>query len=159
MKKLLLSILFATAATALYAQGYIDKLTRKIPGEGSVTVVQDQRLSNIINALAPLVGVTEERTDDEFSMQVVRRKKVAGYRVQMFWGNAQRSDQQRAQRIGSQVTAVFPELQAYTSFDSPHWRCRVGDFTTREEAAKYLPKLRRISSDAMIVRSEIFILQ
>lgn len=159
MKKLLLSILFATTVFGAQAQGYIDQITRKKAGEGTVTVVQDQRLSNIINALAPQTLVTEEHSGDEFSMQVVRRKKVRGYRVQMFWGNAQRSDQQRAQRIGNQVTAVFPELQAYTSFESPHWRCRVGDFVTREEAAKYLPKLRRISSDAMIVRSEIFILQ
>ena len=85
--------------------------------------------------------------------------RVRGYRVQMFWGNSSRADQQKADRIGTQVTTIFPELKYYTSFDSPHWRCRVGDFVSREEANKYLKKLRRISKDAMIVRSEIFVYQ
>ncbi len=156
LRKYILTLAALLAAAAVDAQGFIDHVESSAAGEGSVSVVQDQRLTNIINGQA---GLDDVKENDDFDVQVVRRQKVRGYRVQMFWGGSSRADQQKAQRIGTQVTSVFPELEAYTTFDSPHWRCRVGNFTTRQEAAQYLTKLRRISKDAMIVRSEVFVYQ
>lgn len=154
----LLTVCLFALATSASAQTPTQRLERRVGGQGVVTITQDQRLTNLIDGFQPVLQETEV-SDDEFSVQTVLRKKARGYRVQVFWGNARRSDQQRAQHMGEQVTALFPELQAYTTFDSPHWRCRVGDFTTRAEAAKYLKRLRRISPDAMIVQSEIYVYQ
>ena len=85
-------------------------------------------------------------------------QRVKGYRIQVFFGSNQRSDQTKAQQVGSKLTHSFPELRAYTSFESPHWRCRVGDFTNREEANSYLRKIKaRGFSEAIIVRSEIYV--
>lgn len=157
MKRFYLVFFFSfLMAVTMQAQGFVEHLESDQTGQGRVTLIQDERLTAILNGQS----LREEvKKDEDFDMQKGRLKKVRGYRVQMFWGNSSRADQQKADRIGTQVSTIFPELKYYTSFDSPHWRCRVGDFITREEANKYLSKLRRISKDAMIVRSEIFVYQ
>ena len=67
-------------------------------------------------------------------------------------------DQTQAQRIGTRVMGMFPELRAYTSFVSPHWICRIGDFTTYEDASAYMRKIKsRGISEAMVVKSEIYV--
>lgn len=157
MTRLILTLGLLFAAVLSYAQTPTQRLERRVEGQGVVTLSQDQRLANLVDGVAPIVEASDK--SDDFSVQTVLRKKKSGFRIQMYWGNAARADQQNAERIGNQVTAIYPELQAYVSFDTPHWRCRVGDFATREEAAKYLNRLRRIRSDAMIVKSEIFVFQ
>ena len=37
-----------------------------------------------------------------------------------------------ADRVASRVKEYFPELSVYTSFISPRWLCRVGDFRSIE---------------------------
>ena len=157
MKRFYLVFFFSfLVVVTMQAQGFVEHLESAQTGQGRVTLIQDERLTAILNGQS----LREEvKKDEDFDMQRGRLKKVRGYRVQMFWGNSSRADQQKADRIGTQVSTIFPELKYYTSFDSPHWHCRVGDFITREEANKYLSKLRRISKDAMIVRSEIFVYQ
>lgn len=161
MRKIFLTLILLTQAAGLelFAQRFTDHLQQKKAGQGSVVLIQDLRLTDILNGVQTVTDKTDEEPTEEAGVQTGRKKKVRGYRIQMYWGNSQRSDQQKANQIGAQVSSTYPELQAYTTFESPHWRCRVGDFATREEAAEYLFKLRRISSDAMIVRSEIFIYQ
>ena len=40
----------------------------------------------------------------------------------------------------------------------PHWICRVGDFTNREDASAYMHKIKsRGISEAMVVKSEIYV--
>lgn len=151
-------LLSMATSTAIAQDTPTQRLERRVEGQGVVTITQDQRLTNLVDGITP-IEVQSDKQENDFTVQTVQRKKMRGYRIQMYWGNARRSDQIRADRIGEQVVAIFPELQAYTSFDSPHWRCRVGDFSSREEAAKYLTRLRRISADAMIVPSEIFVYQ
>jgi hypothetical protein len=99
------------------------------------------------------------RSNNDFDVRTGARRRLRGFRIQMFWGNSLRTDQLRAKRLGDKVTGAFPELKAYVSFQQPHWRCRVGDFKTRAGAARYLDKMRKIAPEAMIVRSEIIIYQ
>lgn len=99
------------------------------------------------------------RSNNDFDVRTGARRRLRGFRIQMFWGNSLRTDQLRAKRLGDKVTGAFPELKAYVSFQQPHWRCRVGDFKTRAGAARYLEKMRKIAPEAMIVRSEIIIYQ
>lgn len=141
------------------AQTFSAHLTHSNPGEGVVTLNQDQRLSNMVDYGVEGVqaATTDTGTDDTDPTTPGKRKKAVGYRIQVYWGNAQRDDREQAQRMAARVTALYPELAAYTSFRSPHWCCRVGDFSTRSEAADYLSKMRRLSSEAMIVKSEIYV--
>ncbi len=164
-------LLFACFANAQVR--FIDNLTRVVAGQGKVTVSQDERLTDIIN------GDRQKNTDNESDKEVDKEKeeedtdnpalvtptgkktKVRGYRVQIYWGGSTRSDQSRAQHAANQAMTLFPEYKAYTSFESPHWRCRVGDFKERHEAVEALRELKKagIAREAMIVRSEIFIYQ
>lgn len=157
--------IFFMSIQAVAQTNFMEHLESKVNGQGTVTVLQDQRLANLVNGNEILNGnagqqpVQEGEEDDLPIVNKGTKVKVRGYRIQVYWGGSQRTDQSRAQHAGTMVTNAFPELQAYTSFESPHWRCRVGDFTTRQEAAEYLQKLCDINmgNDAMIVRSEIFI--
>lgn len=164
-RPLIAAALALVACLPARAQNFTDHLTAPGgTGTGTVTLTQDQRLTNLINYGIPTTHAAQNdtgTTDDNNSPATSQtaKKKMRGFRIQMFWGNAQRSDQEKADRIGERVTALYPELEAYTDFSSPHWRCRVGDFTTRDEAAEYLPKLRKLSADAMIVISEIYVEQ
>ncbi len=127
---------------------------QKSSGKGTVKVVQDQRLTNFVNgdyydpAEREVVEVTK----------VVQKTKVRGYRIQVYWGGNKQSEKGKAQAAGYKVTSLFPELEAYTSFESPHWRCRVGDFANQQEANEYLAKIKKakIATDPIVVKSEIY---
>ena len=151
-------------------------------GYGKVVIEQDVRLDSIVNGqvIVPSVLETKVKVDKPITPDMHKttkskvsevlplgqrlsgatyREKVKGYRIQVYFGGNQRGDQAKAQQMGNKVTARFPELKAYTSFESPHWRCRVGDFTSREDAGPYISRLRSAGfcPDATIVRSEIYI--
>lgn len=160
--KLALAVVAFLACQGVGAQVFTDHLTAQGgEGTGTVTITQDQRLTNRINnGVTPtIVTLADSAGNNNGATAQVPKKKMRGFRIQMYWGNAQRSDQKKAEQMGERVTALYPELEAYTDFSSPHWRCRVGDFTSRDQAAEYLPKLRQLSSDAMIVISEIYVEQ
>ena len=162
MKRLLsltLSIFLCTLTMS--AQGFIDHLTSKAAGQGTVTVHQDTLLDDLVNGKKQYVPEKKEERKDFPTIQTGKKMKARGYRIQVFWGGSARIDQTNAQRMGTRVITLFPELQAYTTFESPNWRCRVGDFVTRQEAADYLKKLKdaKLTDDAIIVKSEVIIYQ
>lgn len=167
MRKLLFIAMSCLMATQMLAQQkFMPELQSQKAGQGKVTVIQDPRLSDIINndidVYPEVVKVEEPKENTKVegmgAITEGRRMKVKGYRIQVYWGGSQRSDQTKAIRAGSRVTSMFPELQAYTTFESPHWRCRVGDFRERKEAADYLAKLRKAKVEgAMVVKSEILV--
>lgn len=171
MNKLTHIFIFLLFACAVSAQTkFIDRLTRVVAGQGRVTVNQDKRLTDLINEETSQpsaeannkVEKDKEEEEDETPALVTptgKKTKVRGYRVQIYWGGSNRTDQARAQRAANQVATLFPQYKAYTSFESPHWRCRVGDFTDRHDAVEALRQLKKagIASEAMIVRSEVFI--
>lgn len=150
-----------------FAQTFTEKLTRKVEGQGTVTLTQDQRITDLINGngttrpSSPTSTADRKTGSDDDTLPGIptgKKTKVRGFRIQVYWGGSLRTDQSKAQMAGTKVTNLFPELQAYTSFESPHWRCRVGDFLTREEASEYFDKLREagLAGEAMIVRSEVY---
>lgn len=87
------------------------------------------------------------------------RVRQTGYRIQIFTGGNSHQDKAKAYNIGAKCRKAFPELSAYPRFMSPRWICRVGDFRTREEAHKYIGKIRAkgISREAHIVRCEVLL--
>lgn len=85
------------------------------------------------------------------------RHKARGYRICIFTGGNSRTDKQKAIEMGNKCKAKFPELASYPSFEAPRWVTHVGDFKTREEASKYVSKIRRtrITYEVRIVASEV----
>lgn len=85
------------------------------------------------------------------------RHKARGYRICIFTGGNSRADKIKAIQMGNKCRRKFGELAAYTSFEPPRWVTHVGDFKTRQEAQKYVVRIRRahISYEVRIVASEV----
>lgn len=103
-------------------------------------------------------GTTEAevRTADPRPKVMGNSYKVNGYRVQAFAGGNTRADKQKAQRIGNDIKASYPDEPVYVHFYSPRWICRVGNYRTYEEAHKMLLELRELGyKQALIVKGKI----
>jgi len=144
------------------AQNFVDHLTSKSAGQGTVTVHQDSILNDMVNGKKQFTSEKkEDKRESDVGIKSGKKNKARGYRIQVYWGGSTRADETKAQRAGSQVASVFPELSVYTDFVSPNWRCRVGDFATHQEANEYLNKLKsaRLVQGAIVVKSEVFVYQ
>ncbi len=158
-----LFLLFAilTCTITMSAQTFTDHLESKIVGQGTVTVHQDPILEDMVNGKKQFVTEKKEDKKDASYTQTGKKIKARGYRIQVYWGGSTRADKTKAQHAGLRISNKFPELQTYTTFESPNWRCRVGDFVTYQEATDYLQKFKdaKLSQGAIIVKSEVFIYQ
>lgn len=143
MKKLgLLLLLFVV--TNVQAQNIVKSLERDVPGQGKVTIHQDANIE-------ALLGVERTVTGEQ---NVI---KIAGFRIQVYAGNNSRNARSEAQGVAMRVKTYFPELKVYTSFTSPRWLCRVGDFRTIEEADDMMRKLKGTGAfkEVSIVKEQI----
>ena len=145
--------IISSSFSSLGAQTFSQKLTTRT--NGTVTLHQDQRLTNIIDGVSTPAG----GDDEQASIHTGKKTKVKGWRILMFRGDSSPKAHEEAKSIGSRVSALFPELKYYVDYTAPTRRCRVGDFRSREKAEEYLEKIREagLGKDAMIVKSEIFI--
>ncbi|MBO4565056.1 MAG: SPOR domain-containing protein [Bacteroidaceae bacterium] len=170
----LIAFVFMVATATMKAQTtFVERVQSEVEGQGMFEVEQDPRLTAIVNGeevvpssiatTSKVSAITTENkvrqdADDLRGKASGLHQKVRGYRVQVFFGGSQRSEESQAKRVGTRVTSMFPELRAYTSFASPHWRCRVGDFIKHEDATAYMHKIKaRGISEAMVVKSEIYV--
>ncbi len=74
----------------------------------------------------------------------------AGYRVQVFSSNAQRTAKDESLNIERRLRSAFPGYGVYRTYASPFWKVRIGDFRTLEDAQRFrtelikaFPELRR----------------
>ena len=150
----------AAIPAAMNAQGHFtDQLQANVEGQGTITLDQDPLLYDILNGIIDIPS-TVSTTSKVAAITTATKvhQKVRGYRVQVYFGGNQRANQTQAQKVGSKVTGMFPELRAYTTFESPHWRCRVGDFITYDDASAYMHKIKAKGiAEAMVVKSEIYV--
>ncbi len=77
----------------------------------------------------------------------VRGTTRPGYRIQVFDDNNARTAKREAQSRKSRMESRFPEYRAYISFNSPYWRLKVGDFTSRSEAEAAMAAIRQAFPD------------
>ena len=114
-----------------------------MPGQGKVTIHQDPS----IEALVGVVNPAGER-------KVI---KTSGYRVQAYAGNNTRQAMNEAHQVGERIKERFPDLPVYTTFNSPRWLCRVGDFQSIEEADAMMRTMRAtgVFKEVSIVRDQI----
>lgn len=109
-----------------------------------------QQQDDTLTQTRPLVADTIVRTG--------RTRHVMGWRVQVYSGGNSRSDRVKAERMGSQVKAMFPELQVYVKFRSPRWLCRVGNFRDYAEASKIKNDIKQMGFEsATVVKDSIVV--
>lgn len=147
MKKLgLVLICFLGTAMGMQAQNIVKSLEQDVPGQGKVTIHQDPQIE-------ALIGTQSLATGEQKVL------KVSGFRVQVYAGNNSRKARNEANSIAAKVKEYFPDLKVYTSFSSPRWLCRVGDFRSIEEADAMMRKLKAtgVFKEVAIVREQITI--
>ncbi len=66
----------------------------------------------------------------------------AGYRVQVFSSNEQRTAKNRAQQIEKSLRFAFPSHGVYRVYSSPFWKVRIGDFRTQAEAREFMQSVK-----------------
>lgn len=102
----------------------------------TIHVIQPAALTGLLDGGAVSAeepeDVSENETDSEVSGNVSHR--AAGYRVQVFSDNNQRTAKGEARSKESQIREAFPEYGTYIVYNSPFWRLKVGDFKTQHEA-------------------------
>ena len=160
MKRFLsITLTLFLCAITMSAQDFITHITSNVAGQGTVTVHQDTLLDAIVNGEKQYVPEKKDEKKDIPGTQTGKKVRARGYRIQVYWGGSARTEQSNAQKAGARITTVFPELQAYTTFESPNWRCRVGDFVKYQDAEVYLKKINeaKLSKGATIVKSEVYI--
>lgn len=131
-------ILFTLSSVA-YAQHstrtIIDDINTKKAGQGNVRVMQDETID-------ARLAVYTVNTD---TANVIRlsNDRVNGFKIQVFSGNNQQKSRSEAERKQSLIRAEFPQHQAETTFVSPTWRLRVGNFMTRPEAEAVMVEMKK----------------
>lgn len=182
MRNIYLLLLACLAIASAGAQSsYTEHLTRKVPGKGTVVILQDAEIADIINNRQKIAsrpqgstgtpaggtkagGSSAGRPDGEEELRPTyspkhQRVRAIGYRIQIFTGSNSHADKVKAYKIGEKCHKAFPMLSVYPRYYNPRWTCRVGDFKTREEASAYAQKIRaaRISGEVRIVKCEVLL--
>lgn len=168
-------LMMSCCCTLAFSQTtYTEHLKTRVAGQGTVIIVQDAEIAAIVNNTerakdlkkkwkekeSQISSTTPDATSHtENAIKGKQRYKTQGYRIQVFTGGNSRSDKLEAERIEKKCRAEFPELSVYKHFVSPRWICRVGDFKTYEDAAKYqtLLKNAQISYEVRIVKSVVWL--
>jgi len=174
VKRLLPLCLFTFLPQMLYAQTFTQNLQKQVKGEGVITLHQDKDIEDLVNGPQPVKPATTTETEkNDDSKQPAHSTtatatqqdslvknhsvtRVTGYRVQVYAGGNSRADKQKAEQIGSQLKSLFPAQQVYVHFYSPRWICRIGNFTSREDAEQLKNELREMGFDqTTIVKGKI----
>ena len=115
----------------------IDDLNADRPGQGKVTIYQDEAIKGILAKPAP-VNLPVFSTGDG-SVQYV---KMSGYKIQVFSGNDQRKSKDEAYYKQRLINDNFADMETVVFFKSPRWILRAGNFKTREEANEAMKEMR-----------------
>ena len=128
-----------------------------INSAGSVTVILPDALNARLQKTVT-ADTDSGESDEEQGLTSVPKIKV-GYRVQVFDDNNVRTAKREAQERKEMIESRFPFLTAYVSFNSPYWRVKVGDFSTRGEAEATMAEIRQafptFAKSLRIVRDRI----
>ena len=147
---LLLIGLGLSLSAAAQQKNIVDELQKAEAGQGTVTIVQDARISAM---LGKVYVKSADTAEPDFL-------KARGYRVQVYAGNNSRKARTEANEVAEEIKNTFPELPVYSFFQPPRWLCRVGDYRSIEEADAAMRMLKATGKfkEVSIVREQINIL-
>ena len=151
MKRILVILLLALLPAALLrAQEYrVDN--------GSAQVDSTLVGRNILSVMGPGVTVNQSRSmRTAFDNYVSNNagKKLTGYRIRVYFDNGQ-SARNKSEAIARSISASFPGIGVYRTFESPNYKVSVGDFRTKDEALKVFHSLKATYPTALLLRETI----
>ena len=151
MKRLLiLAILALLPCAMLRAQEYrVDNGTARV----------DSTLAgrNIMSVLGSGVKVNQSLAmRNAFDNYVSNNasKKMSGYRIRVYYENGQNA-RGRSEAISRSISAAYPGMGVYRTFESPNFKVCVGDFRTKDEALKVFHSLKATYPTAIILKETI----
>ena len=130
---------FVATLSAMTLTAGVPSITDSINASESIHVTAPAALTARLHADAGRAVPQEETAVTDEVRPVTAR---SGYRVQVYDDNNARTARQGAQSTAARVSAAFPQLRSYVSFQSPYWRAKVGDFRSRAEAENMLEEIR-----------------
>lgn len=179
----LLTLTFLATFLAMPVRGqetYTEHLQKDVSGQGSVAIRQSDEIERLVNNTAPPAPAKPAKSETTTTHReaaphseapaspsksssttrthVARtRHKARGYRICIYTGGNSRADKTKAVQMGQKCREKFPELSVYTTFSAPRWVTNVGDFRTRQDAQKYVTRIRkaRFTYEVRIVGSEV----
>ncbi|SBV96826.1 SPOR domain-containing protein [uncultured Dysgonomonas sp.] len=119
----------------------IDELNSSKWGQGNIKVMQDEAVQNILG-VRQITVIDTTKTVGVID-PTANFTKVRGFKIQVFSGNNQQRSKREAESKQAQVKSAFPELETVVSFQSPFWRLRVGNFTSRADADGVLKEMKK----------------
>lgn len=141
--KYLLTITLCILSFSLCAQEkFTEKLQRIEPGKGRVVLFQSDFLTRLVNNQIGLTGKLDSLSSARSHVMPTVKNKHRGYRIQVFAGGNSRASKKEAEEMKLKVLEAFPTLEVYNSFISPRWVCRVGNFTTYQEAVAMMHRMK-----------------
>lgn len=151
MKKILLTLLVVLLSGALLrAQEYRVE-------NGSARVDSTLMGRSALSVLGSGVTVNQTsamRSALEKYVQSNAFKKLTGYRIRVYFENGQNA-RNRSEAIARSVSAAYPGIGVYRTFESPNFKVMVGDFRTRDEALKVYQSLKASYPTALLLKDTI----
>ena len=151
MKKILVILILSMLPCAmLRAQEYrVDN--------GSTQVDSTLMGRNILSVLGSGVKVNQSQSmRSAFDSYVSNNasKKLTGYRIRVYFDNGQNA-RNKSEAIARSVSAAYPGIGVYRTFESPNYKVSVGDFRTKDEALKVYHALKATYPTALLLKDTI----
>ncbi|MDE7136034.1 MAG: SPOR domain-containing protein [Muribaculaceae bacterium] len=153
----MLSVLMASSQTVEPTDS-VNSIVNRINASDVITIDQPAALQQRI--VQSPTDEAQASTDAEDNKP--KKKGVQpGYRVLVFADNNARTAKNRANTVARRVAGAVPGQRTYVVYESPYWRMKLGDFTTREDAEKAASIIRRkfpsYSSEVRVIRDRVVI--
>ena len=134
-------IIAALSVSVASAQEKVS-IVEAIDASGNIRINQPQALLRLLEYV-PAQIVSDDETSSSHGRPHQATNTRTGYRVQVFDDNNPRTARSQAEAAHNRISAEFPHLRSYLSFNSPYWRVKVGDFRTRAEAEAAMAEIRQ----------------
>lgn len=158
MKNKILLIILALLASCpfLMAQNFEEEgTTSEIEHTGEEVQVDSTLLGrDIFSALPEQVVVRQSQAvRNALNKQVASNaaRSYSGFRIRLYFASTRTAREESASVI-RRFSEMFPEVQAYRTYESPNFKVTVGNFRSRLDAEAFLRGIKADFPDAFIVR-------
>lgn len=165
---LLFGLLIFSLSSVAQNTSIIDDLNTSKPGQGNITIYQDDNISKLLgkkivsgvatsaNFFSQQMNTTGGAGTSSTSKNYVRAK---GFRIQVYSGNNQRLSKNEAESRRNTIRSTFPGMDVSVTYNSPTWRVKAGHFQTREQANQALEQMKihfpSFGREMIIINDEI----
>ncbi len=145
MKKIILILIFSIFSLSVFSQKETFKIENSgitpvgiISGNGNISITQDVLLRKAVKRHIE-----------------INNNKFKGYRVQIYMGSGQKAmgEAQGAKRRF--LTRYGNQHGAYTNFDSPFYKVKVGDFRSKAEAMNFKSIIEKTFPNSWVVPGRV----